>query len=351
MHHSIPAPFQDFRDQIQHNCHIADALHAADYTMCVYLMKMREYFRWERGYGFAEPLSRDEVGDWLRNRESLWEDLEDASFEPLRLEGQEFAVFDAEAVNASLRDTGLVYSAGLGHNNKPHFFLGRLEKKEQQADFTLLVSDQEYARDLTAPPAMTQGDTVYIRRESLQRMVWEKLEEWRWNKLDNPMGRAIQCYDFDEAFEASLHAMTDVEINTLLLHERGEVEAGQLLGGEWESLLLANDDHRTQLLLRSVRDNLADTLSTLPGLIAQGNPASLHFYLATVSSLRKKLFPALVAGYQHWHASGEYDFLQRAIDDGRSHWLELARELLAGFAADHPLAATEIQSLIENKPL
>ncbi len=33
---------------VQTNCDIADAHHAADMTLCVYLLQMREYFRWER---------------------------------------------------------------------------------------------------------------------------------------------------------------------------------------------------------------------------------------------------------------------------------------------------------------
>ena len=47
---------------VQTNCHIADARHAADMTLCTYLLQMREFHRWERGLGFAATLARDEVG-------------------------------------------------------------------------------------------------------------------------------------------------------------------------------------------------------------------------------------------------------------------------------------------------
>lgn len=33
---------------VQYNCHISDARHGADYSLCIYLMKMREYYRWEQ---------------------------------------------------------------------------------------------------------------------------------------------------------------------------------------------------------------------------------------------------------------------------------------------------------------
>ncbi|WP_419615842.1 hypothetical protein, partial [Thiolapillus sp.] len=34
MNHSL----EKIRSQVQHNCHIADARHGGDYTMCTYLL-------------------------------------------------------------------------------------------------------------------------------------------------------------------------------------------------------------------------------------------------------------------------------------------------------------------------
>ena len=66
---------------VQKNCHISDALHAGNYTLCIYLMKMREFYRWEHRFPFGSPLAKDQVGDWLRQRESLWDEMEDQSYE------------------------------------------------------------------------------------------------------------------------------------------------------------------------------------------------------------------------------------------------------------------------------
>ena len=55
---------QPIIDTVQHNCHIADARHAGDYTLCVYLLKMREMYRWEQGIDFTTMLTTDDVGDW-----------------------------------------------------------------------------------------------------------------------------------------------------------------------------------------------------------------------------------------------------------------------------------------------
>ena len=47
---------QPLLSAVQRNCHISDARHAGDYTLCIYLLKMREYFRWERRYSFKDKL-------------------------------------------------------------------------------------------------------------------------------------------------------------------------------------------------------------------------------------------------------------------------------------------------------
>lgn len=68
---------------VQHNCDISDARHGADYSLCVYLMKMREYYRWEQRLPYGAALEKDAVGNWLQAREQLWEALEDADWQSL----------------------------------------------------------------------------------------------------------------------------------------------------------------------------------------------------------------------------------------------------------------------------
>ncbi|MBI5040960.1 MAG: hypothetical protein HZB57_07125 [Gammaproteobacteria bacterium] len=204
----MDAIFTPLLAAVQKNCNIADALHAGDYTLCVYLLKMREYFRWEKGYAFSTPLPRADVGLWLKEREQLWEGMENETFARLPIAGGEHDPFDTNNLNDALNPHGLVYSAGLGQNGRPHFFLARLERRQVEQDFTVLVAAEEFARDLAAPPAMSLGNTIFVRRESLRRMIWEKVEEWRWNQLENPMGRAIACYAFGSNDDRALAQMT-----------------------------------------------------------------------------------------------------------------------------------------------
>ena len=57
---------------VQTNCHIADARHAADLTLCIYLLQMREFHRWERGLPFGATLARDAKADTVADAEALF---------------------------------------------------------------------------------------------------------------------------------------------------------------------------------------------------------------------------------------------------------------------------------------
>jgi hypothetical protein len=339
------------QETVQHNCHISDARFAGDFTMCIYLLKMREYFRWEKGYAYGETLAQNELGEWLTAREELWGKLENQSFSPIEINGQQHDPFDADAINDALGARRLLYSAGYGNNTKPHFFLARLEKTIEQQGYRIYISAEEYARDLSAPPAMSLGKEIFIRRESLRRMLWEKLEEWRWNKPDNAMGRAIRFYEFEHDLDSALEQMTEVEIESLLLHEIGEVKAGEALGDSWHEMIKVFPRSRLELMARAVRDHLADALSTLPSLIERAHPASLHFYFANLSGMRKQIYPALLDAYHHWVKYSDVSQLEYLVDTGRQHWLQVAQELIQLHESRVKTAWQEMEILIEQKQL
>ena len=342
---------QPLLSAVQRNCHISDARYAGDYTLCIYLLKMREYFRWEKGYAFGDNLPEDDLGEWLRQREDYWQEIEDEGFAELPIGGDFYDPFDNAAVNAALNPHGLVYSGGFGSYCTPHFFLGRLGHHETRPDFTVLVSENEYARDLTAPPAMALDGTIYVRRESLRRMIWERIEEWRWNRLENAMARALCGFDIEADVETALDAMTDTLAESVLLHEKGEVLAGQILGPEWEDMLSSLPRSKAEIMLRAVRDHLADSLITLPGLIAQGSDAALHFYFANMTNMRKDLFPALMQAYEAFVASGTRDVIAELLPASLGHWEALAVKALETHRAAGGDPADRLRDLIEGNKL
>jgi hypothetical protein len=317
-------------ETVRHNCDIVDARHGGDYGICTYLLKMRELYRWERGLPLGTPLGKDEVGDWLTAREAHLQQLEHAEFRELPISGQAMDPFDAEAINTALAPHGLVYSAGLVDGARPHFFLGELEG-ERRADngFLLRVSGRELARCLNAPPAMTRGSSIFLRRESLRRHLWEKYESWLWSRAHNAMARAAACYPFDSSLEAALDAMVAAEMAVIEAHERGEYQAGLDLGAQWDAMLLDLGQTPAELMARAVRDHLADCTHTLPMLIEGEHEASLHFFVASLGAMRRQLFPSLEAAYHAWLSSGDTRDIARLVARAEDHWRDLARRMLA----------------------
>jgi hypothetical protein len=321
--------FPQLASVVQHNCDISDARHAGEYGLCTFLLKMREYYRWENELPFARALPKDELGDWLKAREQQWDGIETENFAPLPLASGDLDPFDAEAANRELLPQGCVYSAGYGRFQKPTFFLGRLLRIEARAGFTILVSSCEYARELAAPPAMLQGHTIFLRQESVRRYLWERIEEWQWRKLDNAMARALASYDLMTDTEAALQRMADNETETMILHEVGEAMAGELLGDQWHELVMSVARTPSEPIARAVRDLLADCLSTLPGLLERANLPALHFYFAIFDAPRRQLFPEAAAAYEHFLKHGSRDRLWQVVREGKERWLATARGLLA----------------------
>ncbi|MDD5295382.1 MAG: hypothetical protein PHU46_00585 [Rhodocyclaceae bacterium] len=315
-------------EQVQKNCHIADARHARDMTLCTYLLEMREFYRWEHGIPHREAPPRADVSRWIAEREGLWEELYEEAYADLWLGGERFEPFDAESLNRLLLPAGLVYGAGIGRFGKPHFFLARLDRVENHDGLEVLVCDCEYARDLTALPAALQGTTVVVRREALRQWLGEKAETWDLKQGDGAMSRALKAYRYDSDPAAALEAMAHAEAESLILHERGEHRAGRILGPTWETMISGFTHRRAEILARAVRDNWADCLTTLPTLVERGALASLHFWQANFEGMRLALFPSLAAALDDWQASGDPAPILAAAARGREHWQSVALSLL-----------------------
>ena len=329
---------------VQRNCDISDARHAGDYGLCTFLLKMREYYRWEQELPLTRNLPQEELGDWLSTREQYWDGIEAESFVPLPLECGDLDPF--AAANHELLPQGYVYSAGYGRFQKPLFFLGRLLRTEQRAGFTILISSCEYARELAAPPAMLQGNTIFVRQESLRRYLWEKIEEWQWRKQDNIMSRALASYNFMTDTEAALDRMAENEMETMILHELGEAMAGELLGGHWREMVASVARSKAEPIARSVRDLLADCISTLPTLLDRGNLPALHFYFATFDAQRRQLFPQAMRAYEQYLKHGDLSQLRQAVQEGKDYWLTVARALLSHFSTDPAACCAAIEALL-----
>ena len=333
--------------QIQGNCNIADAHSAQEYPLCIYLLKMRDYFRWHHDLPVNAKPNNQQLGQWISQKENEWDEMLDKEFEGLKIGSGDYDVFDVESINQSLLSQGLIYGAGFGLGSLPHFFLGSLVRSETINGFEMCVVDTEFARDLTAIPAVMQDQKIIIRRDAVLRLVCEKIEEWQWKKQQTAMSRAMDFYPFEDDFCLALDEMTDEFIETLIMHEVGEAQIGVQLGEQWGVLLQREPGARLERMLRATRDLWADCLTTLPGFITGKKLAAIHFYFANFEGFRKQLWPKLYESYKHFVKTGSLEKLQDDVEFGMKHWPLLLSEII-NQSADSRQKNSDLEAKIES---
>lgn len=316
---------------VQRNCDLADAHHARDASLCIYLLGMREFYRWQAALPLGAPLPREAVGRWIAERERRWEQLRSAAsqFGALPLAGG-LDAFDEPSVNAVLVPHGLLYGAGIGRFGAPLFFLADIAAVELREGARVLITERERARGLHAPPALARADTIVVRKDALRRWLWTQVEGSQRRAREDALAQALRLQPGSDLAER-VAALAERQTESLVLHELGELHAGRLLGAQWESMLAALSDRRAELVARAVRDLLADTLVTLPRLIEREDIGALHAWFAQFDGLRRSLAPALAALHP-----GPFDASHlRALGDEaarqRDHWQEVALRLLAAW--------------------
>jgi hypothetical protein len=93
-------------------------------------------------------------------------------------------------------------------------------------------------------------------------------------------------------------------------------------------MLAALSRSKGEILARAVRDLIADCSTTLPALVRSDAQASLHFFFANYSGMRKQLFPELAAAYRQWLAGGPIRALAHTAAAGAARWLDIAGQML-----------------------
>lgn len=328
-------------EAVQRNCDLADAHHAREKSLCTYLLGMREYFRWASRAPAGHAPDRTRLGEWVSRHEQRWEEMRDAesAYGPLPIGGGIDPFDDADA-NRHLAAEGLVYGAGVGLFGAPVFCLAQRLSDEAREGARVIVAGEELARGFVAPPAASRDATVLIRLDALRRWLWTRAEAAR-RSPDNAFAVALRGYGDPEDAAAAVERMAHGEVETLVLHELGELQAGSLLGEDWERMLAGVEDRRTELLVRAVRDLLADCLVTLPRLVERQAGASLVFWIAGFDGLRRLLAPELAAAYRAELRTVDADRLGRAAQRGHQTWLDVASELLAQWRRGGQAALTE----------
>ncbi len=315
---------------VQRNCDIVDAHHARDSGMCTYLLGMREYYRWNSGQPQGAPVEHGAVGSWISSTERRWDALVERAvrLQALPLQGG-LDPYDEAAVSRSLGAGRLVYGAGIGRFGVPLFFLAECASDEVRDGVRIVVAGRELARGFVATPALSRGGSVVVRFDALRRWLWTRAEGAAPRGPADPFNAALRAYAGrgDEPVEA----MARGELETLVLHELGEVRAAGLLGPDWERMLAQLPDRRSELVARAVRDLLADCLVTLPALLERDAVASLNFWFSNFDGVRRALDPARAQARPPGATQADAAALERAVTSGRQRWHGQALELLASW--------------------
>ncbi len=327
------------RENIHRNCLISDARYGRNDTLCVYLLKMREFFRWEQGLDFDDPIDSEALGEWVQAREALWDEVEEQHFEPVCTDDCH-PPLEAQAISAPLEAHGLLYGAGVGRQGQPHFFLAELEAHFEDEGLHYYITGRELERGLTVLPAMLQENRVYIRRAALRQMLFERLDEWRFNgsRPDQPMGRLVASVG-EQDTHALLEAMTEREARLLMWHEQGEARMDRRLAG-WPERVNDCLGRPLERWLRALKDLLADLEYYWPQALAADDDYAIHAWFANFKGVRLALAGDLKAAYARWLSDGDRAALRQTLQAQRDEWLQLAEAVL-------PLAEAEALEKIQ----
>jgi hypothetical protein len=322
--------------QIIDNCNISDAQHAGMYSTCGLALRLRDLYKWEHGLNPWEEKDSSEILDWIGAKEALWENLAEAKYTDLSIQGKRYDPFDTPRINAVLEPHGLFYGAGYAFSLKPTFFLAEIEDEALSNGYTVYVLGRERARDLLTLPALSQDQSILLRTDSARLFLWDQMVYIK------KSGRAALQFALEhcglteqqpEAWQQHLPQILDVQKDNYIYHEIGELSDSTFHPTIWRELIAAFPHSPVELLTRSLKDLLADTCQngTLPYLIKNRKTAGLGLYTAFLDGMLKELFPELRNAFNHFTKTRNWRMIKEAADEGYRRARNYASEMVRLF--------------------
>lgn len=337
--------------QVKLNCNISDARYWGLYLPCGLLLRLRDLYRIENSLRPWEKIETRTIGDWIGEREQLWETFQTRDFQNIKINGKDYKPFDVKNINSILEDHGLLYGAGYGENFKPVFIFAEISDHFIAGRYKVLVAGREIARDLSTSLAMIQGNVILARKETANLFLWGKYDEMRARKCSGLLFRAFSEYGLTDemcmqpssnAIERILDDITSGEMLLYVHHELGEASQRRVLGRWWRELLLKLPYSRAELFLRGLKDILADTCrtGTLAYIINNRKAGSLYFYVALLGGFRKSIFPEIITAYEDFTKTGDWSLIEKARTAGYTKAKGFVKQLRAIY--DSGMVSTEI---------
>jgi hypothetical protein len=321
--------------QVAANCRRSDAEVSGRFSLCGLLLRMRNLYKWEQG---LPPWREEEPARmlaWVAEREEAWGELLGQEPRPLTLAGREYDAFDVEGVNALTRPAGLVYGAGLAGGLLPVFFLGRQAAERRLNGLTVHALGEELCRDIFFLPGLRQGERIYLRREPMVYLLWDKLADPRPSML-RFVRLGLKGYGLDLARllkEPSWEALEPViagEMEAVLWHELGEAESGPPALALLHRVAREHPGSELEHFVRGVKDLLADCgpRGRLARIIAARALGPLGFYPTWMAGFPRLLFPEIDAAVMEFVGGAGWE----AIEEVRALGWERASAAAARLA-------------------
>ena len=342
--------------QIRRNCDISDARHCGIFSICGLALRLRDLFKWERGLDPWEEGDPAAVLEWIGDREAYWETLTEAEPGEFVIDGQPVDPFDIQAVNTALAPRRLYYGAGYARGLKPTFFLAAIEDEQDIEGCRVYRLGRELCRDLLTLPALSQNGTILLRRQSARSLLWDQIV-YAEPSAQRFLDAALQALGISGRRPSELRGqwgrLLQMQEEIHLRHELAEVRESGLRGECWPEIIAAFPLTRIELLVRHVKDLLADThpLGPLRHFARSRQDAGLCLHLAFADRLTRNLFPALAPAADELLRTGNWAVLEQAVTAGRSaaeHYADTIVSVYEAGRARRDLArvSTEIERLL-----
>jgi hypothetical protein len=336
--------------QVRRNCDISDARHAGMFSICGLALRLRDLFKWERGLQPWEEGDPAEVLEWIGAREERWETLAQDDYQPLGVDGREIDPFDAAGVNAALLPTGHWYGAGYARGLKPAFFVAVVEERSEIEGCQVVALGRELARDLLTLPALAQGQLVLLRRDSAARALWDQFA-FAAPSARRAMDAALDACGIADHRPAAVRRdfgrLLRVQEELHLCHELGEIHETAFRHDFWRAIVAAFPLTRVELVVRRVKDFLADThpVGPLRRFCRDRSAAGVALFMANCDRAARAIFPELVQVPDALLHNGDWAALEQAVARGRHAALAHASAIEAAFAA----GPGRLEALVEER--
>ncbi|MBW1699017.1 MAG: hypothetical protein JRH18_04990 [Deltaproteobacteria bacterium] len=309
--------------QVRHNCCISDARYAGFYSLCHLALRLRDLYKWEKGLRPWVEKDTSEISEWIEEKEALWNEVSERSFKEIFIFGKSYDPFDSMAINVEIEPHGLLYGAGYGQSLKPTFFLAVIENKTEIEGHPLYLLGRELARDLSTTPALSQNDCILVRKESALPYLWDKvlfIKKSGSNALKFALERCGLRQWYPKAPHRLLGKLFETELDTYIYHELGEIKDTTFDPTIWKEIIAAFPHTAVELLVRSVKDLLADTnnYGPLKHIARERKTASLALYVAFLDGFSKMLFPELIEAFRIFMKTEDWSSVEQSILTGRT---------------------------------